>query len=117
MEPPNITKLGWGQLPTLSVLVIVQATQQIVGYGLMTPGQNLLFTLLSKQERYVSKGFIDTVLFRFSDVVAGQLCSTLTKTGLSLGFSPLLLIPALSIWLGISWTLGRRHDTESKRAE
>jgi AAA family ATP:ADP antiporter len=72
---------------------------------------------LSKQDRYVSKGFIDTVLFRFSDVVAGQLCSSLSRSGLPLGWSALLLTPVLFVWLAISWTLGYRHDRANKRAD
>jgi ATP:ADP antiporter, AAA family len=96
--------------PTLNMLIIAQVTQQIVGYGLMTPGQNVLFTMLSKQDRYVSKGFIDTVLFRFSDVVASQMCTAISRSGLALGTASLAMIPLLMVWAVLSWNLGKKHD-------
>lgn len=96
--------------PTLAILVVAQVTQQIVGYGLMSPGQNLLFTMLSRHDRYVTKGFVDTVLFRFSDVIAGQLCAGIVFLGLSLSTASGLMIPVMIGWLIVSWKLGKTYD-------
>jgi ATP:ADP antiporter, AAA family len=98
--------------PTLSMLVVAQVTQQIVGYGIMTPGQNLLFTRLTKQDRYITKNFMDTVLFRFSDVVAAQLCTLVGKLQVGLGPTSIMLVPVLGVWLACSWLLGKKYDSD-----
>jgi len=96
--------------PELGVLIVAQVVQQIVGYGLMTPGQNVLFTILSRQDRYVSKGFIDTVVFRFSDVMAGQLCSQLVATGVQLPIVSAAIIPLMFLWCFLGIRMGKEYD-------
>ncbi len=99
---------------SLSVLIAAQIAQQIVGYGLMTPSQNLLFTVVSRHDKYVSKGFIDTVVFRFSDVLASKLCTLLKSSNLTLGALSLYLLPVLVIWLWVSQRLGREFRDASR---
>ena len=96
--------------PGLSVLIAAQVIQQIVGYGLMTPGQNVLFTVLSRQDRYISKGFIDTIVFRFSDVLAAQLCTQLAATGTKLPLLAAGIIPLVFIWFVLGLRLGKEYD-------
>lgn len=93
---------------SLSVLIGAQIIQQMVGYGLMTPSQNLLFTVVSRHDKYVSKGFIDTIVFRFSDVVASKLCTLLRSTSLTLGTLSVTLLPILIVWFVFSQKLGRK---------
>ena len=102
--------------PELSVLIAAQVIQQIVGYGLMTPGQNVLFTVLSRQDRYVSKGFIDTVVFRFSDVMAGQLCTQLIATGARLPLLSAAIIPLVFLWCFLGIRLGKEYDVRVSKA-
>ncbi len=92
---------------SLYFLIGAQIIQQIAGYGLMTPSQNLLFTVVSRHDKYVSKGFIDTVVFRFSDVLASKLCTLLRSTNLTLGSLSIYLLPILMIWFVVSQRLGR----------
>jgi AAA family ATP:ADP antiporter len=99
--------------PSLSVLIAAQVVQQIVGYGLMTPGQNVLFTVLSRQDRYVSKGFIDTVVFRFSDVLAAQLCTQLASTVTKLPMLAVSIIPLMFVWFFLGMRLGKEYDTRA----
>jgi AAA family ATP:ADP antiporter len=100
--------------PGLGVLIAAQVIQQIVGYGLMTPGQNVLFTVLSRQDRYVSKGFIDTVVFRFSDVLAAQLCTQLISTGTKLPLLAAGIIPLMFVWCFLGVRLGKEYDRRSE---
>ncbi len=100
--------------PGLGVLIAAQVIQQIVGYGLMTPGQNVLFTVLSRQDRYVSKGFIDTVVFRFSDVLAAQLCTQLVATGTKLPLLAAGIIPLTFVWCFLGVRLGKEYDCRSE---
>ncbi len=85
-------------------LMVAKVTQEIVGYGLLVPAQNVLFTVVSREEKYQSKAFVDTVVFRGSDVAAANACDALTRFPLSsvaLAFLPLIAVwAALGAWLG-----------------
>lgn len=67
----------------------------------------VLAMVVSRQDKYVSKGFIDTVVFRFSDVLASSRCSQINLTGMTLGNLSLCLLPVLMVWFALSQRLGR----------
>jgi AAA family ATP:ADP antiporter len=60
-------------------LMVAKVVQEIVGYGLLVPAQHVLFTVVSRAEKYESKAFVDTVVFRGSDVVAANVCDALER--------------------------------------
>jgi len=99
---------------SLYILIGAQIIQQMAGYGLMIPSQNLLFTVVPRHDKYVSKGFIDTIVFRFSDVIASKLCTLLRSTNLTLGTLSIYLLPILMVWLVVSQRLGREFGQANR---
>jgi len=99
---------------SLYILIGAQIIQQMAGYGLMIPSQNLLFTVVPRHDKYVSKGFIDTIVFRFSDVIASKLCTLLRSTSLTLGTLSIYLLPILMVWLVVSQRLGREFGQANR---
>ncbi len=96
---------GWLALDaSLWPLQVAKAVQEMVGYGLLVPAQQVLFTVVTREEKYQSKAFVDTVVFRGSDVAAANACDALARFPLSsvaLGFLPLIAAwAALGAWLG-----------------
>lgn len=98
---------------SLSILIFAQVTQQIVGYGLVGPCQNLLFTVVPRRDKYVSKGFIDTFVFRFSDFLSSKSCSLLARTQFELSTLSLALIPVLVAWLFVGLRIGKEYETRN----
>jgi AAA family ATP:ADP antiporter len=62
--------LGLGLAPGLATLVAVQIARRGIQYGLERPSREVLFTVVTSEEKYKAKAFIDTVVFRGGDAAA-----------------------------------------------
>lgn len=106
---------GWLYFaPTLPTLASAHAWQQIVSYGILVPAQHLLFTVVPREDKYKSKGFIDTVVFRASDVAAANVNSALSKMGLALPLIALGMLNVSVIWLVLGYFLGSACQSREK---
>ena len=94
---------------TLMTLVVGQVGQQILGYGILVPAQHVLFTVVSREDKYKSKAFTDTVVFRGSDVAAGKVCDWITRSGTRLTNLSLAMLPIVLLWAAIGAWVGRRY--------
>jgi AAA family ATP:ADP antiporter len=96
-------------------LMVAKVVQEIVGYGLLVPAQQVLFTVVSRAEKYESKAFIDTVVFRGSDVAASNLCDALGR--FSVSAAALAILPLTGAWLILGAWLGREQSTRARNSE
>ncbi len=103
--------LALGLYPTLWTLVIVQVIYRAGRYGLTKPAREVLFTVVSREEKYKSKAFIDAAVYRGGDLVSGWIYAGATMIGLTLGSIALLAAPVGAIWAIIAIRLGRQGDT------
>jgi AAA family ATP:ADP antiporter len=96
-------------------LMVAKVVQEIVGYGLLVPAQQVLFTVVSRAEKYESKAFVDTVVFRGSDVVASNVCDALQR--FSLSAVALAIVPLVGAWMALGAWLGREQAARSQIAD
>lgn len=61
---------GLWLVPGLATLVAVQIVRRGIQYGLERPSREVLYTVVSPEEKYKAKAFIDTVVFRGGDAAA-----------------------------------------------
>jgi len=114
---PLILTAGMVVLGTSMSLVLfasVQVVQRGLNYGLIGPIKEMLFTVVDRATKYKSKNFIDTVVYRGSDVTASWLFKGLMVLGLSLSQIALLFIPLLGVWIVLSWNLGKMYEARAK---
>lgn len=91
--------------PTLDVIFALQIGQRILTYGVLGPAREVLFTVVSTEEKYKSKGFIDTAIFRAGDTLASYL-HTVMSSRLP-GYAPAWwMLPICAIWGGLGWRMG-----------
>ncbi len=67
---PLLTTLGFGALalwPSFLVLALVQVLRRGIHYAVDRPAREILYIPLGPEERYKSKAFIDTFVFRGGD--------------------------------------------------
>ncbi len=95
---------------SLNTLIAAQIIQQVIGYGLVGPSQNILFTIVPRQDKYVAKGFIDTFVFRLSDFLSSKASSLLRWTQFELSTISIALIPVLIAWVWTSIKLGKQFE-------
>lgn len=101
---------GWLTIDSaLTTLVIGQVASQILAYGLMTPAQHVLFTVVSREDKYKSKAFTDIVVFRGSDVAAGKACDLMIRSGTALSSLAIAMLPVMALWGGIAVWTGRAY--------
>ena len=99
----------------LVLFAAVQVAQRSLNYGLLGPVKEMLFTVVDREARYKSKNFIDTVVYRGSDVAASWLFKGLMASGLGVGAMAWFYLPVLLVWGLGAWRLGRFY--ESLRAQ
>ena len=97
----------------LTTLVIAQVAQQVLAYGLLVPAQHVLFTVVSREDKYKSKAFTDTVVFRGSDVAAGKACDWMIGSGTTLAVLSLAMLPLVFSWGALALWLGREYRRKS----
>ena len=95
---PALTGLGlaaYGLVPTLGVLIAAGASRRVAHFALEKPAREALFTVVGPEEKYKAKSFLDTVVYRGGDWLAGSGYTTITASisgpALALGFAPVAL--------------------------
>lgn len=96
--------------PVLAVLVVVQVVRRAGNYAIMRPAREMLFTVVSAEEKYKAKNLIDTVVYRGGDAVSAWAYAAMTGFGLGLAGIAFVGVPLAAAWASVSWLLGRRQE-------
>ena len=117
---PLVTAAGFvalGLYPTLAILVVVQVIYRAGRYGLTKPAREMLWTVLSREDKYKAKPFLDAAVYRGGDLVSGWIYTGLAAVGLSIGAIALVAAPVAGIWAVLGWRLGMREEVLAKTQE
>jgi AAA family ATP:ADP antiporter len=90
----------------LVLFAAVQVAQRALNYGVLGPTKEMLFTVVDRETKYKSKNFIDTAVYRGSDVTASWIFKGLTSAGLSIGQMTWVYLPVMGLWVFGAWRLG-----------
>ena len=113
---PLISVVGFlwlGATPTLAALIAFGVARRVGEFAVSKPAREALFTVVPREDRCKAKNFIDTVVYRGGDALAGWIfagVSAFLAAGVSLGWT------AIAFYLGArmkSWT---RDDARSSPA-
>ncbi|MES1925644.1 MFS transporter [Salinisphaera sp. T31B1] len=107
---PLAVAAGFGMLglmPTLGVLVVFQVVRRAGNYAITKPAREMLFGVVSPEDKYKAKNFIDTVVYRGGDAASGWLYSGLAALGLGLSALAFAAMPLALAWAGVGIALGR----------
>lgn len=94
----------------LVLFAAVQVAQRSMNYGLLGPTKEMLFTVIDREARYKCKNFIDTAVYRGSDVTASWLFTGMLAAGLSIAEIAWAYLPIMGLWAWVAWRLGRMYD-------
>jgi len=111
--PPILLAAGFTLLGSSLGIVLfaaVQVAQRALNYGLLGPVKEMLFTVVDRETKYKSKNFIDTVVYRGSDVTASWLFKGMLTAGLSISQIAWLYIPIMGMWAVAAWHLGKAYN-------
>ncbi|MBL6999906.1 MAG: MFS transporter [Gammaproteobacteria bacterium] len=99
-----------GISPLLSILLLVQIIRRAGNYALMRPAREMLYVVLSREEKYRAKNVIDTVVYRFGDAVSAWVYTAMRSLGLGLSSIALIAVPLALFWAWIAFGLGRKQE-------
>jgi len=106
-----------GSAMGLVLFASIQVAQRSMNYGVLGPTKEMLFTVLGREAKYKSKNFIDTAVYRGSDVTASWIFKGLTSAGLSLAQITWLFLPVMGLWGLGAWRLGKLYASLRRRVE
>ena len=102
-----------GIWPAIASLALAQVMFRSGQFGTMKPCYDMLFSIVTEEQKYKSKNFIDTSVVRAGDLFGGWFFTLLKVVGLSL--SAITAIAAVGLvalgYLGVQ--LGGRFDRQS----
>jgi AAA family ATP:ADP antiporter len=99
--------------PHLAVVLLLQIVRRTGAYAIVRPAREMLFTLVSRAERFKAKPVIDVVCYRGGDMVTSWLFSLLSQ-GLGLGLAAMAACGTVvaTLWGSTAIYLGRRFDAD-----
>lgn len=97
---------------TVTMCVAVQVARRVSNFALAAPTREVLFTSLTRENRYKAKNFIDTVVYRAGDQVGSWSYAAMLGLGLSMSGIAIVAVPLSVGWLLLSVWLGRRHEKQ-----
>ena len=99
--------IGLAIFGSFAALILLEALNKAVQRGLTRPAREALFTVISREDKYKAKAFIDTFVYRTGDVVGAQVEGALGRIGLALGGLVGVVIPLALAWAMLGIWLGR----------
>jgi AAA family ATP:ADP antiporter len=109
---PVVTIIGFGVLSlwqTPAVIVAFQVIRRASEYTLVRPARETLFTVVSREEKYSSKSFIDTFVYRTGDLVGAWSDRLLAFFSLGAAGLAITFLPLAALWFATALFLGRRQ--------
>jgi len=102
--------LGLAIVGTLAALVVFEASFRAVQRALMRPARETLYTVVTREEKYKAKAFIDTFVYRGGDVVGAWTEGLLGRLGMGLAALASLAIPLAVVWGALGLWLARTQS-------
>lgn len=112
---PIVSAIGFALLamdPVLAVVAILTVARRAVGFGFSKPGTDMLYSVVTPEEKYKTKNFIDTAIYRGGDVIGTWFIRSMSALGIA-GIS-VVMIPIAVFWAFVSLWLGRDYKRRAK---
>jgi AAA family ATP:ADP antiporter len=119
---PVLSMIGFiaiGISPVLSLFAVFQVARRAGNFAVTRPAREVLFTVLTREDKYKAKSFIDTFVYRVADQVGAWSYSLFRWLGLGLTGISWVAVPLTGVWCILSLFLGRKQralaDAQAKR--
>jgi ATP:ADP antiporter, AAA family len=99
--------VGLAIVGSLAALIVFEAAFRAVQRAIMRPARETLYTVVSREDKYKAKAFIDTFVYRGGDVAGAWTEGLLGRLGMALAGLAALAVPLALVWAGLGLWLGR----------
>ena len=101
-----------GLAPTVVTVIAVQVMRRAGNYSLMRPAREMLYVVLSREQKYKAKNLIDTTVYRGADVIGAWVYSGLGMIGMGIAQIAFIAMPLSALWAWVSLRMGKAHDAK-----
>ena len=112
---PVVSVIGFAILAANPVFIVIAALQVVrrsITFGMGKPTSDMLYSVVSPEEKYKAKNFTETALYRGGDLAGAWAVRIMAGIGLS-GIS-LVCVPLAAIWTATALWLGRDYKRRDK---
>ena len=109
--------IGLALVGTITALILFEAAFRAVQRGIMRPARETLFTVVSREDKYKAKAFIDTFVYRGGDVVGAWTEGLLGRLGMGLAGLASVVVPVAVVWGALGIWLGREQARVADRMD
>lgn len=103
--------VGLAMAGSFAVLILFDATFRAIQRAITRPARETLFTVVTREEKYKSKAFTDTFVYRGGDVVGAWTEGLLGRLGFALVGLASVAVPLALGWAVLGLWLGRRQQS------
>ena len=100
--------------PVPTTVALAQGLRRAVEFAIVRPAREVLWTVVSREEKYKAKNVIETLVYRGGDAASGWLSAGLTALGAGFGLVAVVIVPFAGLWGGLCLWLARQ---QAQRAE
>jgi ATP:ADP antiporter, AAA family len=108
--------IGLALVASFAMLVVFDALFRAIQRAITRPARETLFTIVTREEKYKSKAFTDTFVYRGGDVLGAWTEGWLGNLGLGLVGLASVAVPLGAVWAVLGIWLGRRQIAMSGAA-
>ena len=101
--------------PTLAVVALVTVLRRALGFGFSKPTTDMLYSVVTPEEKYKTKNFIDTAVYRAGDVIGILGIRGLFALGMGIPGISVVMLPFAALWGSVSLWLGRDYRRRAKQ--
>ena len=95
--------------PVPTTVALAQGLRRAVEFAIVRPGREVLWTVVSREEKYKAKNVIETVVYRGGDAASGWLSVGLTALGTGFGLLAMVIVPFAGLWAWLCFWLAKRQ--------
>ncbi|MDQ6830431.1 MAG: MFS transporter [Gemmatimonadota bacterium] len=106
-----------GVTPLLATFVVFSVLRRGTNFALTNPSMEALFTVVSREDKYKAKSFIETFVYRAGDQLGAWGYAGLAALGFGLAGIAGAAVPLSALFLGVGVWLGRRQSELASKAE
>lgn len=96
--------------PVPAAVALAQGLRRAVEFAFVRPAREVLWTVVSREEKYKAKNVVETLVYRGGDAASGWLSAGLTAVGAGFGLVALAILPVAGVWAGLCFWLARRQE-------
>ena len=97
--------------PVLGVVAFLTIARRALGFSFSKPTTDMLYSVVTPEEKYKTKNFIDTAVYRFGDIIGAWSVKLIMALGIA-GVS-LVMLPFAVIWFVVALWLGREYKRQA----